>query len=204
MEQLLKSGLRELDIVANPRQCDQLLLLLEQLIKWNKTYNLTAIKNPKQCLILHLLDSIAVLPYINQKTIVDVGTGAGFPGLPLAIMLPQTSFTLVDSNSKKIRFIRQQLHTLKLSNVEAIHSRVEELSGQQYEAVISRAFTSIDDMVQLTQQLLTKNGRWLAMKGQYPKDELETLSVQIKEVNRYPLKIPGLEAQRCLIELQPV
>lgn len=204
MELLLKQGLNQLKIEANQDQCDKLLLLVDQLIKWNKAYNLTAITDPKQCLIFHLLDSLAVLPYVNQKTVIDVGCGAGFPGLPLAIMLPQTSFSLLDSNGKKIRFIRQQIHTLNLSNVEVIHARVEEVIDQQYGAVISRAFSSVGEMVKLTSKLLGDKGRWLAMKGQHTRAEQEIAESQVEEIACHPLIIPGLDAQRCLLELKPL
>ena len=202
MERTLNKGLDLLNISSNQEQRGQLLSLLTQLTKWNKAYNLTAIKDPKECLNLHLLDSLAVIPFIKQKTIIDVGTGAGFPGLPLAIMLPQVRFTLLDSNNKKVRFIRQQIHELKLSNVEVIHSRVEDVEELQYEGIISRAFASIEDMVNLTKHLLAKNGRWLVMKGAYKGLETEQLKAVVKEVSYHELNVPGLDAQRCLIQLQ--
>jgi len=201
MERALTKGLDQLNLLSDQAQQRQLLCLLEQLIKWNKTYNLTAIKNPRECLILHLLDSLAVTPFIKQQTILDVGTGAGFPGLPLAIMLPQTNFTLLDSNNKKIRFIRQQIHELKLTNVEVIHSRVEDVAELQYDGIISRAFASIEDMVDVTKHLLTKNGRWLVMKGVYKGSETEQLKATVTEVSYHELNVPGLDARRCLIQL---
>ena len=200
---LLSKGLHSLNVQATSEQQSKLLTLLEQLMKWNKTYNLTAIKTEKEGLTLHLLDSLAVVPFIVQKTILDVGTGAGFPGLPLAIMLPEVKFTLLDSNSKKIRFIRQLIHLLDLNNVEVVHTRVEKLTEQRFEGIISRAFASIDDMVQMTQHLLAENGRWLAMKGQYSKQELEDVVIKVREIACHSLNIPGLSAERCLIELQP-
>ena len=202
MECELAKGLDQLNIVASQVQQNQLLCLMQQLIKWNKTYNLTAIKDPAEVLTLHLMDSLAVIPFINQKTILDVGTGAGFPGLPLAIMLPQTQFTLLDGNSKKIRFIRQQIHTLKLSNVEVMHSRVEDAKGTQYQAIISRAFASMEDMVNLTRHLLAKGGMWLAMRGRYSGLESATLKTLVNEVKVHQLKVPGLDAQRCLVLLE--
>jgi 16S rRNA (guanine527-N7)-methyltransferase len=202
MECELSKGLDQLHIVASQAQQDHLLFLLQQLIKWNKTYNLTAIKDPREVLTRHLMDSLAVIPYINHKTILDVGTGAGFPGLPLAIMLPKTQFTLLDSNSKKIRFIRQQIHELKLSNVEVIHSRVEDAKGTGYQAIISRAFASMEDMVNLTKHLLASGGVWLAMKGKYSGLESATLKALVNEVNVHELKVPGLGAKRCLVLLE--
>jgi len=202
LQRELINGLEQLNIVASQQQQDQFLSLLQQLIKWNKAYNLTAIKDPMKCLTLHLFDSLAVIPFISQKTILDVGTGAGFPGLPLAIMLPKTQFTLLDSNSKKIRFIRQQIHELKLSNVEVIHSRVEDVKGMQYEGIISRAFASIEDMVKLTKHLLVSDGLWLAMKGKYLGLETTELRALVEEVDAHELRVPRLNGQRCLVRLQ--
>lgn len=199
----LVTGLDCLELKSTLQQQSKLLTLLEQLLKWNKSYNLTAIKEPMEGLSLHLLDSLAVIPYIRQQRILDVGTGAGFPGLPLAIMLPKLKFTLLDSNSKKIRFIRQQIHFLNLDNVSVIHSRVEQLHGPCFDGIISRAFASITDMVQMTGHLLDQNGCWLAMKGHYAKEEIAALSGNVKEQAVYELQIPGLSAKRCLIELVP-
>lgn len=200
----LANGIKGLDLTASVEQQSKLLTLLEQLVKWNKSYNLTAIKNPMEGLTLHLLDSLAVIPFIKQQQILDVGTGAGFPGLPLAIMLPEVQFSLLDSNSKKIRFIRQQIHLLGLDNVEAIHSRVEQPREEQYAGIISRAFASIEDMVQLTEHLLQQNGRWLLMKGLYSEQEVSALSGKVREIACHKLKVPGLSANRCLVELARV
>jgi len=197
----LQQGLDSLKITATAEQQKQLLLLLDQLVKWNKTYNLTAIDDPMDGLTLHLLDSLAVAPFINQSTLLDVGTGAGFPGLPLAILLPNVQFTLLDSNSKKIRFILQQIHLLNLANVTAIHSRVESAQHDRFDAIISRAFASIQDMVHTTKHLLSEDGRWLAMKGQYSKQEVESVVPAVKELACHMLTVPGLTAERCLIEL---
>lgn len=203
LEKLLAKGLQSLNIEATIEQQEKLLLLLEQLMKWNKAYNLTAIKNSKEALTLHILDSLAVTPFINQKHLLDVGTGAGFPGLPLAVMLPNVQFTLLDSNSKKIRFIRQLIHLLGLKNVDVIHSRVEEPQEKVYDGIISRAFASIEDMVTLTKHLLADDGVWLAMKGQYSKTEVDDLSEQVVEIANHSLEIPNLSAARCLIEMKP-
>ena len=196
----LEQGLCKLAVEATDHQKKQLNDLLVNLLKWNKSYNLTAITDPSQALTLHLLDSLAVFPYIKQPRIIDVGTGAGFPGLPLAIMLPEVSFSLLDSNSKKIRFIRQIIHQLDLDNVEAIHSRVEQHKFQ-YDGVISRAFASLEDMINLTQHLLSPSGVWLAMKGVYSKEEVLSISDKAVETACYKLEVPNLSAERCLIEL---
>ncbi|MBV1908726.1 MAG: 16S rRNA (guanine(527)-N(7))-methyltransferase RsmG [Kangiellaceae bacterium] len=199
----LQQGLSVLDISSTSKQIDSLVELVEHLLKWNKAYNLTSIKDPGEVLSLHLLDSLAVLPHINQKNIIDVGTGPGFPGLPLAIMLPEVKFTLLDSNSKKIRFIRQVIHHLNIENVEVVHSRVEDFKGIEFDAVISRAFASISDMVILTRHLLSDGGVWLAMKGQSQKEVLDYHSIGVEKVVEIDLSIPNLKAERCLIKLQP-
>jgi len=208
----LQKGIKQLNLDATREQQTQLISLLEQLIKWNKTYNLTAIKTPKEGLTLHLLDSLAVVPFIKANSVLDVpnvldvGTGAGFPGLPLAIMLPEVNFTLLDSNAKKTRFIRQQIHLLGLNNVEVIHSRVEQQQNisenERFAIIISRAFASLANMVSLTQHLLAENGRWLAMKGRYDADEIKDLADHAQEVAHYRLNIPSLTAERCLVELK--
>jgi 16S rRNA (guanine527-N7)-methyltransferase len=200
----LQRGLECLDLFATQEQQQKLLLLLEQLFKWNKTYNLTAIKQPKQGLNLHVLDSLAVVPFITQKTLLDVGTGAGFPGLPLAIMLPNVTFTVLDSNSKKIRFIRQQIHNLQLTNIRAVHSRVEDFIEGKFELIISRAFASIHDMLSITNHLLAENGHWLAMKGVYSSEEIQQVSKIAIEKKVHMLNVPGLAAERCLIDLIPI
>ena len=200
----LSKGISGLELTTSDQQETKLLTLLEQLVKWNKSYNLTAIKDPMEGLTLHLLDSLAVTPFIQQQRILDVGTGAGFPGLPLAIMLPEVQFTLLDSNSKKIRFIRQQIHLLGLDNVQVIHSRVEQSREERFDGIISRAFASIQDMIQLTEHLLEQQGRWLLMKGQYSAQEVSDLSGRVREIACHNLQIPGLSASRCLIELEPV
>ncbi len=202
IEGLLKQGLLQLELSASEQQQSKLLLLLDELLKWNKAYNLTAIKSAKDALVLHLLDSLSVAPYIRQNHLVDVGTGAGFPGLPLAIMLPKVKFTLLDSNNKKIRFIRQQIHLLELSNVDVIHSRVEKVKAESFDGIISRAFASIPDMVNQTQHLLSENGCWLAMKGHYVASEIKEITGLVEEVAHHQLQVPGLSAERCLIELK--
>ncbi len=200
---LLNEGLDDLNIDANKSQKESLTVLTSQLMKWNKTYNLTAIKSEKEALLLHILDSLAVVPFIKQASILDVGTGAGFPGLPLAIMLPHIKFSLVDSNGKKVRFIRQQVHSLNLRNVEVHHSRVENMHSLQYEGIISRAFSSLEDFVRLTSHLLTKNGTWLAMKGHYNPNEINTITSCVEKTDCINLTIPGLSSKRCLIKMRP-
>ncbi len=201
MKELLISGIDRLGISLSSSQIEQLLSLQSQLLKWNSAYNLTAITDEQDVVKLHLLDSLAIVPGWSFEKTLDVGTGPGFPGLPLAIALPERQFHLLDSNSKKIRFIRQQIHQLSLKNVEVFHSRVENHPISDYDAIVSRAFASISDMVNLTKSLLNKDGRWMAMKGVYSNEEMQELPDDVKTVKITELKIPGVKAERCLVEL---
>lgn len=198
----LKQGVDDLKLRLNDEQISQLHELLIQLLKWNHAFNLTAINDENEALKLHLLDSLAVVPFWHFTKTLDVGTGAGFPGLPLAIALPEQEFHLLDSNSKKIRFIRQQIHHLGLTNVHAYHSRVEKHQVQGYQAIVSRAFASLTDFVSLSEHLLEADGRWMAMKGVYQDDEIEAIPDSVEQVAMHQLHIPQLDAQRCLIELK--
>jgi len=213
LDSQLSSAAKLLGLAISDSQKQQLLLLLQQLLKWNKTYNLTAIKDPQQALTHHILDSLSVIPFLQQqiieskhpqsKSLIDVGTGAGFPGLPIAIMCPELMVSLLDSNSKKIRFIRQVTHQLQLQQVKVIHSRVENHSKHQYNWVISRAFASTADMIKLTQHLLAEQGSWLAMKAQ--DEQMDDLNAsKVVNCHVHPLQVPSLDAKRCLLELSPI
>ena len=204
---LLNQGIATLGINLESNQVDQLAELLSQLLKWNSTYNLTVIKDEEEALKLHLLDSLSIVPHWSFSKTLDVGTGPGFPGLPLAIALPEQTFHLLDSNSKKVRFIRQQIHHLGLTNVTAWHSRVEQHQinndeNQKYDAIVSRAFASLADMVKLSEHLLSDDGRWMAMKGAYLEDEVAELPEWVEQVGVTELVVPGLQGDRCLIELK--
>ena|SRR6056300_796029 len=201
LQKLLAQGLIDLGIAATERQTSQLLSYLELMQKWNKAYNLTAIRDPQQMLVRHLLDSLAVVPHIAQTDLIDVGSGGGLPGIPLAILSPQQAITTLDSNSKKTRFQSQVKIELGLTNLEVIHGRVEALENRQFSQVISRAFASIIDMVTLSQGLLAEKGVFLAMKGRYPDAELAELPLQFRLQQSYALHIPGLEEERHLLVL---
>ncbi len=196
----LTQGVEKIGLALSQQQLEQLIELQAQLLKWNQTFNLTAIKDEGATLKLHLLDSLAIVPFWHFDKTLDVGTGAGFPGLPLAIALPNKQFHLLDGNSKKIRFIKQQLHHLGLTNVSVYHQRVEQHQGD-YNAVVSRAFASLSDMLEATQHLLAPEGRWMAMKGAYPKQEVGQLPEWSTEVTTHNIDVPGLNAERCLVEL---
>jgi 16S rRNA (guanine527-N7)-methyltransferase len=178
---------------------DLLLAFVKLIAKWNKAYNLSAIRKQEDMLRLHILDSLAVLPYVMGEKIIDVGTGAGLPGIPLAIFMPSVQFTLLDSNSKKTRFVQQSVMELGLKNVEIVHGRVEELGRvAEYDAVISRAFASLHDIMGLTEYLLQPQGVLLAMKGQVPNIELEKIG---RTYSVKSIAVPGVDAERCLVRV---
>jgi 16S rRNA (guanine527-N7)-methyltransferase len=202
LEQDLSSGIKELGINVSPDAQQKLLIYLALLQKWNKVYNLTAIREPRQMVSNHLLDSLAVLPYLWPGKWLDVGCGAGLPGIILAIMQPNWSLTLLDSNSKKTSFVQQAIIDLGLSNVEVRCERVEAWQNiEKFDGIISRAFAETADFVSLTQHLLKTSGRWVAMKG-LPEQELSRLPEHVEVEKIISLKIPKLEAARCLVILR--
>ena len=197
--QLLSSGIERLKLDATEAQQNLLLAFVDLIQKWNKAYNLTAIRERDEMLRLHILDSLAILPYVSGQRIIDVGTGAGLPGIPLAILMPAVQFTLLDSNAKKTRFVQQVVLELKLSNVEVVHSRAESLGrAGEYDAVLSRAFARLDDIMNLTEYLLRPEGVLIAMKGQVPEAELKKIN-RIFTVNS--IELPDVEAERCVLRI---
>ncbi|SDL53170.1 16S rRNA m(7)G-527 methyltransferase [Modicisalibacter muralis] len=203
-ERRLDSGLAELGIDVDARQRERLLALLTLLHKWNRAYNLTAIRSPDEMVTRHLLDSASVLSAIRGPRLLDVGAGPGFPGLVLAIMKPELAVSLLDSNGKKVRFQRQAILELGLANVTPLQQRVERFAAPAFDQVISRAFASLGDFVMLTEHLLAEGGEWLAMKGPACEDELAGLPPTVMLVERRALEVPGDEASRHLLRLQRV
>jgi 16S rRNA (guanine527-N7)-methyltransferase len=204
LELQLRSGLAELQLPfeLNQHQIDQLLQYLGLLEKWNRAYNLTAIDSLPEMVSLHLLDSLAIAPYLTGQRFIDVGTGAGLPGIPLAIALPQQDFTLLDTNGKRVRFLFQVKTTLGLANAHEIQARVETYQvGGLYDGVISRAFSTIETMVTSTRHLLTPEGRFYAMKGRFPEKELSTLPNPYNVIASNRLKVPGIDGERHLLQL---
>jgi 16S rRNA (guanine527-N7)-methyltransferase len=184
----------------NQNQTKQIEQYLALIGKWNKAYNLTAIKDPREMVVLHIADSLSINPYLHGKRIIDVGTGAGLPGIPLAIVNPDKQFTLLDSNGKKTRFVTQAVLELGLENIEIIQERAANYQPEHcFDSVITRAFSSINDMLSATKHLCCKDGVFLAMKGAYPQDELDELlnGFEIKKIEK--LAVPGLKAERHLV-----
>lgn len=195
----LVQGIDELGLQLSAEKIDQLLSFIKLIAKWNKAYNLTAVRDLAEMVNIHLLDSLAILPHVKGPFIADIGTGAGLPGIPLAICRPDCQLILVDSNSKKTRFVQQAVVELKLKNVQVVHARVEEFKPEQLcTTVISRAFASMQTILDLTKHLLAETGVVLAMKGQPPVEELHNLGRPFQVIK---VVVPGIDAERCLIEI---
>ncbi|MEP6970430.1 MAG: 16S rRNA (guanine(527)-N(7))-methyltransferase RsmG [Betaproteobacteria bacterium] len=209
----LRHGLGVLGLDLSDRQVAQLLDYQDLLQKWNRVYNLTAVRDPKDMLTHHLLDSLAVVAPLQRRLqlrhpasgakILDVGSGAGLPGVVLAICCPQVQLTCVDAVAKKVAFIRQAQVALGLSRLQALHARVETLEGA-YDVICSRAFASLLDFVNGTRQVQGPGACWLAMKGQPPADEFAALPPDVRVFHVEQLQVPGLEAQRCIVWMEAV
>jgi 16S rRNA (guanine527-N7)-methyltransferase len=194
---LLIQGLSALNLPYTERQLQQLLQFLQLMSKWNKVYNLTAITDPQKMVSAHLLDSLAILPYVKGQRLIDIGTGGGLPGIPLAIFCPQYEWVLLDSNAKKTRFVQQVILELQLTPIEIQQQRVENYRPQRlFNQIISRAFADTGMMLKLTQHLLADKGQWLAMKSQVSTQELAGLPLKSQLI---PLSVPQIEARRCLL-----
>ena len=197
----LAAGLADLGLSLPEDTQAKLLAFRDLLLKWNKTYNLTAMRDPAQAISHHLLDSLAILPHVGDGALLDVGSGGGLPGIPLAITRPQLPVSMVDTVQKKATFLRQASIELGLKNVAVYHARVEEMSGQ-YAQISSRAFSELGMFVNLTRHLLAPGGRWLAMKGVRPDDEIRALPEGVGVEQVIQLDVPGLDAERHLIILK--
>ncbi|WP_372882547.1 16S rRNA (guanine(527)-N(7))-methyltransferase RsmG [Psychromonas sp.] len=199
----LQQLLDQTDLNITELQKQQLVKLVELLNKWNKAYNLTSVRDPQHMLVKHIMDSIVVSPFLQGNRLIDVGTGPGLPGLPLAILNPDKQFVLLDSLGKRLRFIRQALLELGLKNVTAVQSRVEEYQPEdKFDVVLSRAFASLQDMLFWCKHLPNKNGHFLALKGQFPEQEIAALDQQFEFIESIPLQVPQLDGERCLVKIR--
>ena len=201
-EEALRAGLEQLRLELTEEQIAQLLTYQALIAKWTKVYNLTAVRDPAEMMTHHLLDSLAVIAplqrRITQGSLLDVGSGAGLPGVVIAICCPAIDVTCVDTVAKKATFIKQVALELKLPNLAGLHARVENLS-QTFDVVCSRAFASLADFTQWSAQAVAHAGVWLAMKGKHPTDELAALPASVAVFHVEQLLVPGLDAERCVV-----
>jgi 16S rRNA (guanine527-N7)-methyltransferase len=214
MRSELLAGAAALGCPLDDAQADRLLGYLDLLARWNKVYNLTALRDPAQMLTHHLLDSLAVIAPMRRHledvgsrvrgndertSVLDVGSGGGLPGVVIAATQPDTTVTCVDTVQKKVTFVRQVAAELRLPNLQARHTRVEAITDTQWPLITARAFASLPDIVTLTRPLLAPGGVWMAMKGQHPADEIAALPADIEVFHIEPLQVPGLNAERCIV-----
>ncbi len=197
----LNAGMAELGLASRADVCEKLLDYLELLERWNTTYNLTAVRGASDMIDRHILDSLAIAKYVHGDTLADIGSGAGLPGIPLAILDSSLACTLVDSNGKKARFLREAVRTLALDNVRVENKRVEDVVGQ-FSTVTARAFASVADLVAMGGHLLARDGLLLAMKGLLRKEEILSLPPQFVIDDTRTLAVPGVGAARSLIVIR--
>jgi len=205
----LRAGAETLGCELSQAQADRLIAYLNLLAKWNRVYNLTAVRDPAEMLTQHLLDSLSIVQPLQRQLsggagrVLDVGSGGGLPGVVLAVALPQIDVTCVDTVNKKVSFIRQAALELRLPNLHAVHSRIEAMAASPFDVVVSRAFASLADFVALTHSQLAPGGVWLAMKGKRPDDEIAALPPGLDVFHVEQLAVPGLDAERCAVWIRP-
>ena len=205
IEQSIIEGVERLGFPLPDGAVGRLAAYLALLERWNRAYNLTAVRDSDAMVIRHLLDSLSILPWIDGPRVLDVGSGAGLPGIPLAVACPELEFCLLDSNGKRTRFLTQAVAELQLKNIAIARSRVEDYQPVSlFNSVVSRAFATLADLLASAGRLCAPDGRLLAMKGVFPDDELARLPPGYVLVGVYPLRVPNLEAERCLVHLAPV
>jgi 16S rRNA (guanine527-N7)-methyltransferase len=207
LEAPLRDGLFGLGLALQDAQVERLLDYLDLIQKWNKVYNLTAVRDPAEMLTHHLLDSLAVIQPLRRQTqgrpgrLLDVGTGAGLPGVVIALCCPEIQVDCVDTVAKKAAFVQQAAVALQLANLRGLHDRVEKLAGP-YDVIASRAFASLPDFVAWSSGALAGQGVWMAMKGKHPADEIAALPPQVEVFHVEQLQVPGLDAERCIVWLR--
>jgi len=194
----LQAGIAELGLAVAPAACERLLDYVELLERWNAAYNLTAVRDRAEMVERHLLDSLSVAPFVRGERLADLGTGAGLPGIPLAILEPTRQHVLIDSNGKKTRFLREAVRTLGLANVRVEQARVEDARGQ-FDCVTARAFATLAQMLHLGGHLLAPDGVWLALKGLLDRDEILAVPAGFAIAEVRPLSVPGLGAARHVV-----
>src|SRR6267154_4092967 len=199
--ELLAAGATEMGFALDAQRSERLLRLVDELESANTQFNLTAIRDRPGMLRKHVFDSLSLQPYLRGARLADVGTGAGFPGLPLAVVNPERRFTLIDSNGKKIRFVQHAARELGLENVEGVHGRVEASRARPFDTVVARAFAALPELVVNVAPLCGPQTRVLAMKGKWPQDEIDALPAGWRHQESRELTVPGLDESRCVIVL---
>jgi 16S rRNA (guanine527-N7)-methyltransferase len=200
---ILEDSLKDSDLVVTQGKQLQLINYVLLMHKWNKTYNLTSVRDPRDMVIKHIVDSIAVAPFLDKIRYIDVGTGPGLPGIPLAIMCPDKQFVLLDSLGKRVRFMRQVAYELKIANIQPVQSRVEDfVPDVEIDGVLSRAFASLKDMLHWCQHLVDSHGVFIALKGQLPTNELEELPLGFILQETIKLNVPGLDGERHIVNIK--
>jgi 16S rRNA (guanine527-N7)-methyltransferase len=208
LEEGLRSGIQALGLSLSDEQVQRLLGYVALIQKWNKVYNLTALRDPADMLTHHLLDSLTAVAPLSRHTqgqsikVLDVGSGGGLPGVVLAICMPELNVTCVDTVAKKAAFVQQVAVSLKLPNLRGIHARVESLT-HPYQVICSRAFASLPDFVTWSRSALAEGGVWMAMKGKHPQEEIDALPEGVKVFHVEPLTVPGLDVERCMVWMKP-
>jgi 16S rRNA (guanine527-N7)-methyltransferase len=208
LEAGLRSGAQALGLALSDAQIQHLLAYAALIQKWNKVYNLTALRDPADMLTHHLLDSLTAIAPLSRHTqgqpvhVLDVGSGGGLPGVVLAICMPELNVTCVDTVAKKAAFVQQVAVSLKLPNLRGIHARVESLTDP-YQVICSRAFASLPDFVTWSRSALAEGGVWMAMKAKHPQGEIDALPADVKVFHVEPLTVPGLDVERCMVWMRP-
>lgn len=203
LSERLRRGAEGLGMALTDSQVQSLIAFLGLLAQWSRAYSLTAVRDPDEMLTRHLLDSLSVRPYLYGERVLDLGTGAGFPGLPLAVCEPDRHFALLDANGKKVRFVRQAAMDLGLRNLDAVHCRIESYRpGHKFSTIACRAVAAIHEIHAQAEPLLGAPGRLLIMKGRYPAEELQNPALANLDLVVYPLRVPFLEGERHLIEIR--
>ncbi len=208
LEEGLRSGAKALGLDLSDEQAQRLLDYVALIQKWNKVYNLTALRDPADMLTHHLLDSLTAIAPLRRHTqgrptkVLDVGSGGGLPGVVLAICMPELSVRCVDTVAKKAAFVQQVAVSLRLTNLRGLHARVETLTDP-YQVICSRAFASLPDFVTWSRSALAEGGVWMAMKGKHPQDEIDALPADVNVFHVEPLKVPGLDVERCMVWMRP-
>ncbi|MEO9943711.1 MAG: 16S rRNA (guanine(527)-N(7))-methyltransferase RsmG [Paraglaciecola sp.] len=199
---ILKKSINNTSLEVSEQQQKLLINYILMVNRWNKAFNLTSIREPEKMVIKHIVDSIVVAPYLDKMHYIDVGTGPGLPGIPLAIMCPDKHFVLLDSLGKRVRFMKQVAHELNIKNIEPVQSRVEDyVPTFKIDGVLSRAFASLKDMLHWCQHLVDSHGVYLALKGQLPLDELEELPIGFTLQETIKLDVPGLDGERHIVKI---